>query len=323
MDVTLTDPVRPPRRWVGRTLRALGFTGGGFVSGLLAISYYIAHRITRPTRVTPFDSFTFTPFEVGIPYEAVTFPSAGEVELRGWWLYRTETHRVVIICTGYRGRRADMLGIAAALWRDGNNVLIFDYRGHGELAGTPVTLGFNEVVDLLAAVEWVKGRVAGAVIGVIGFSMGGSVAIMGAARTLDIRAIVADSPFARQRGVVAFTVKQVLRVRLDPILHVVDLVLGPVGGYHFSDVEPLREIALIAPRPVLLIHGECDSVCNPQDSLELYAAACEPKELWMSPGVEHCGTYFADRAYYCARIADFFKRTLSQPITAPESATAR
>ncbi len=315
MDITFATGTRYTRsgtRWINRAIGAAGLAGGGILSGILATALYVAHRITRPTPTTPFDSFTFTPFEFGIPYDAVALPGGDGVKLPGWWMYRADSSRVVIICIGYRGRRADMLGIGAALWRDGNNVLIFDYRGHGELAGTPVTLGYREVQDLLSAVAWAKSQVPDASIGVLGYSMGGSVAIMGAARSQDIRAVVADSPFASQREVVGLTVRRVLRVPHGPLLNVVDLLLGHIGGYHFKDVEPLREVPLIAPRPLLLIHGDADSVTDPRDSQALYDAAGEPKDLWLVPDVEHCGVYFADRSYYCERVTGFFRRALAE-----------
>lgn len=325
MEITVPPHAHSHRKWVGRLVRTVGLTGGGFLSGCLAIAYYIVRRITAPTPVTAFDSFTFTPFEVGVPYDSVTFPSSGDVKLPGWWMRRPESNRVIIVCIGYRGRRADLLGIAASLWRDGCNVLIFDYRGHGELAGTPVTLGYREVEDLLSAIAWVKEQIPDAAIGLLGYSMGASVAIMGAARCPDVQAVVADSPFARQRNAVSLAIRRVLKIPHDPLLHLVDFLLGHVGGYHFRDVEPLREVALIAPRPLLLIHGEADSVTDPHDSEELYAAADEPKELWTIPGVEHCGVYFADRAHYCARVVGFFHRALCVPelTTSAEAQTAR
>ena len=314
METTITEyPSGSTPKWVSPLVRSLGVASGGAISASLALAYYVTRRITAPTRVTPFDAYTYTPFEVGVPYEAVTFPSADGTALRGWWMYRADSQRVVITCGGYRGHRADMLGIAAALWRDGSNVLIFDYRGHGELAGTPVTLGYQEVQDLLSAVDYVKSRLPDAAIGVIGYSMGGSVAIMGAARCQDIRAVVADSPFALQREVVRFTMNRVLRLPHGLLLHLVDILLGYVVGYHFRDVEPLREVGLIAPRPLLLIHGENDTVTDPRDSQALYAAAGEPKDLWITPGVEHCGTYFIDRPYYCARVTTFFRQALDRP----------
>ena len=263
--------------------------------------------------MTPFDSFTFTPFEVGVPFESVTFPGVDGTALPGWWLYHPDSRRVVIICGGYRGHRADMLGIAAALWRDGNNVLIFDYRGHGELAGTPVTLGYQEVEDLLG---------------------GGGLGQRAHLRRLDRRDRLFDGRLGRHHGqrharrtstrwwptaLLRYSAAPsaspcggVLHIPHAPLLHLVDFLLGHVGGYHFRDVEPVREVGLVAPRPLLLIHGEADSVTDPRDTRVLYEAASEPKELWMTPGVEHCGTYFHDRAYYCDRVAAFFHRALSK-----------
>jgi alpha-beta hydrolase superfamily lysophospholipase len=301
---------RPLGKWARRAGGALGVAGGGFLSGALALAYYVARRITAPTPPTPFDTFTFTPFEFGVPYESVAFPTGGGATLRGWLLTRPESRRVVITCGGYRGRRADLLGISTALWRDGVNVLIFDYRGHGELAGTPVTLGYQELQDFLAAVDFVKARIPGAAIGALGYSMGASIAIMGAARRRDIAAVVADSPFARQRDAVSLRIRQVLRVPHGPLLTLIDLLLGRLSGYHFRDVEPLREVDLLAPRPLLLIHGGADTITDPHDSAALYAAASEPKELWVLPGIEHCGAYFADRTAYSGRVACFFHRAL-------------
>jgi len=313
---------RPRGKWARRAGKALGVAGGGFLSGALALAYYVVHTITAPTATTPFDAFTFTPFEFGAPYESVAFPTGGGATLRGWLLPRPASRRVVIACGGYRGRRADLLGIGMALWRDGNNVLIFDYRGHGELAGTPVTLGYQEVQDFLAAVDFVKERIPGAALGVLGYSMGASVAIMGAARRPDIAAVVADSPFARQRDAVSLRIRQVLHVPHGPLLALVDLLLGRLNGYHFRDVEPLREVGLLAPRPLLLIHGLADSITSPHDSEALYAAAGKPKELWLLPGVEHCGAYFADRAVYCERVAAVFRHALAPSETATTGAQA-
>jgi fermentation-respiration switch protein FrsA (DUF1100 family) len=210
-----------------------------------------------------------------------------------------------------------------ALWRDGNNVLIFDYRGHGELIGTPVTLGYQEVQDLLAAVDFVEERIPDPAIGVIGYSMGASVAIMGAARRPEIAAVVADSPFASQRSAVSLHIRRVLHVWHAPLLELVDVLLGRLNGYHFRDVEPLREVESLAPRPLLLIHGSADSMTDPHDSEALYAAAGEPKELWIAPGVEHCGAYFSDRPGYVERVAAFFRGALSAPVTDTDEAEAQ
>ncbi|HEX6122377.1 MAG TPA: alpha/beta hydrolase, partial [Ktedonobacterales bacterium] len=80
------------------------------------------------------------------------------------------------------------------------------------------------------------------------------------------------------------------------------------AGYHGSDIEPVRWAPQLAPRPLLVIHGTDDSAIPVAQGIQVYEAAGEPKELWIGQGAEHCGTYFLDRAAYCARVAEFFDR---------------
>jgi hypothetical protein len=42
----------------------------------------------------------------------------------------------------------------------------------------------------------------------------------------------------------------------------------------------------------------------------MFAAANEPKELWLYEGVDHCGAYFADRSGYVERVHRFFEQAL-------------
>jgi uncharacterized protein len=104
---------------------------------------------------------------------------SGEHTLSGWWLTRPETDRVVIACHGYRRGKSELIGIATIFWRAGFNVMLFDFHGHGTAAGGGVTLGYREVEDLCAAVDYATLRIPSARTGVIGYSMGASVAIMG------------------------------------------------------------------------------------------------------------------------------------------------
>jgi fermentation-respiration switch protein FrsA (DUF1100 family) len=229
---------------------------------------------------------------------------------------------VVICCHGYRGNKTDLLGVGAGLWRHGYNALLFDYRGHGEHVGTRVTLGYRELEDALAAVTYVFDCMPDAEVGIIGYSMGAAVAVMAAARDRRLHAVVADSPFAAQLNPVKLRMKQALRTEWSggPILFLADHLLRMRAGYRFRDVEPLREVDRVAPRPLLIIHGTADSVIDVADSQMLFAAAGEPKELWLVPGVEHCGAYFLDRPAYVERISGFFAQAFGLDSAAQQHA---
>jgi pimeloyl-ACP methyl ester carboxylesterase len=299
------------------------FIGGlttliGALGGFISVSYYVVDRLIRPVRPGLRDTYTFTPFEFGVPFEPVEFaPAYGEHTVHGWFLAHEGTERVIVLCPGYRGQKADLLGIGMHLWREGNNILLFDYHGHGHGWGVPVTLGYREIDDVLGALDYVQQRVPGAAIGLLGYSMGAAVAIMVAARRPEVRAVVADSPFATHWGVVEYNFKRVARLPATPFLFLSDLLMSWRAGYRFREVEPLRDVAKIAPRPLLLIHGLSDTIISPQDSQRLFEAAGEPKELWLVDGMEHCCAYFKDRQAYCQRLAAFFADHLGELECAP------
>jgi fermentation-respiration switch protein FrsA (DUF1100 family) len=299
--------------------KVAGIATGGAALGALGMAYYVAHALTAPQRPGAMDDYVLTPFETGADYEDVTFPSAGlaatasgERMLHGWWFHRPETNRVIVACPGYRGTKSDLIGISTALWRAGNNVLLFDFHGHGAGRGAPVTLAYREVPDLFGALSYAQRRVPDARLGVIGFSMGASVAILGAARRLEVLAVVADSPFATHEDIVAYAIRRATRLPGWPIARLADAFLGRRAGYRHGDVMPEREVAAIAPRPLLIIHGTADAVIPIEHAYRVYEAAGAPKELWIGEGAEHCATYFLDRSVYCARVATFFERALSE-----------
>jgi uncharacterized protein len=282
----------------------------GAAGGLVGAAYYISQRINpRPTRQFV-DDYTFTPWELGVPYEPLDMLSADGLRLRGWWLGHAENRAVVVGSHGHTGRKEDLLGIGTNLWRAGFSVLLFDYRGRGESEAWAQTLVSREVDDLQAAIAAAAQRAPGAPLGVIGFSMGAAVALLAAADNPQVSAVVADSPFTSGAAVVAHGVNRELRIPAGPLVRAADELVARLHGYRFSQVQPIAAVARLAPRPLLLIHGDHDSVIPVSHAHQLAAAAGEPRELWIVPGVEHCGAYFADRPVYCRRVIEFFDRYL-------------
>jgi fermentation-respiration switch protein FrsA (DUF1100 family) len=225
---------------------------------------------------------------------------------------------VVIGCHGHTGAKDDLLGIGTGLWRAGYNVLLFDMRGRGESPVAPNTLGGYEVTDLLAAVLYARERVAGARIGLVGFSMGASLALIAAAREPSIAAVIADCPFTSAADVVADHVRRYMPWGSAPVLVATEALIAQRYGYRLSDVCPLAAAEHLAPCALLLIHSTEDTMVPISHAHKIFAAAGQPKELWIHEGSEHCGAYFADRATYVERAAAFFAAHLAaEPAQAP------
>jgi alpha-beta hydrolase superfamily lysophospholipase len=112
-------------------------------------AWVTARRITAPG---PRERKFVTPWELGIPHEEVSFRTEDGLLLGGWWLPSPEAKRSVIALHGHRGARHHCVGIAAAMWRRGANVLVFDHRGRGASEGECISLGYFETMDTFAAI---------------------------------------------------------------------------------------------------------------------------------------------------------------------------
>jgi uncharacterized protein len=266
-------------------------------------AWITVRRITAPG---PREQKFVTPWELEIAHEEVSFRTEDGLLLRGWWLPSREPKRTVIALHGHRGAKHHCVGVGAALWRRGANVLLFDHRGRGSSDGEFLSLGYFETLDTIAAINYVLSRAPGLPLGLIGYSMGAAVAVIAAARDERVEAIVADSPFASEREIV----RALLRKRVNRLSRPIAALAEHLLPYDPGEVEPLREVAKIAPRASLFIHGLLDTTCAPEDSLKLYEAVGESKELWLLEGAGHCDAYFADREMYCSRVAIFFEEHL-------------
>lgn len=290
------------------TRYAATFAGGALL-GAMGLAAYTARELNSPRTLGWRDEYTFTPWEVQVPHEAVAFATEDGLTLRGWWFPQVGTDRVVVGATGHKGTKTDLLGIGSGLWRAGNNVLVFDYRGCGESDPAPLSVGFYEQADLRAAIRYARSRVPDARLGLVGFSMGAALSILIAATDPGIRGVIADSAYATLAGVVGAAYGR-YRVPHRPFLGLSDRYNGWRHGYRYDALRPIDSVGAIAPRPLLLIHGTRDTITPVAHAHELYAAAGEPKELWIAAGAHHCGAYFLDRRSYVNRAAEFFARAL-------------
>jgi pimeloyl-ACP methyl ester carboxylesterase len=306
-----------------------GFAGAAIVAalaGLLVLAALVlgawmiigwvgASRLNR--HLPRFEDSMFSPFELGVDGDEVTFATRDRVTLCGWFLPRPSHRRVIVVLHGYRGNKSHVLGISSYLWRTGFNVLLFDFRGRGASDAAPISMGLWELEDLAAALDWVSARVPDAAVGLLGFSMGAGVALLGG-NDPRVRAIVADSAFPNQRAVLEHAAvrdsRRFLRGRVDG-----RRFLGAVEWWHqrwgkppFDAIAPEAALARLAGTPLLFIHGSTDRWIPLAQAERLYALAPQPKDAWFVRGAHHCGAYFVDRVAYSVRVAAFFDRHLGR-----------
>lgn len=153
------------------------------------IGFYLAIRPIKFTSV-------ITPLDLTMPYETVEFLTQDNIKLRGWFIPNADPNaKTIILLHGYPADKGNILSAMAPL-HDDYHLFLFDFRYFGESEGRYTTVGKNETKDLLAAINYLASRNIHEV-GVWGFSLGGAVALLTAPDAPAIKAIVAESPYAR------------------------------------------------------------------------------------------------------------------------------
>ncbi len=215
-------------------------------------------------------------------------------------------HLAVVVAHGFTGDadRPHVRRVAAALGRYGA-VVTFSFRGHGRSGGHS-TVGDREVLDVAAAVRWAR-ELGHRQVATVGFSMGGSVVLRHAAQRGVSASASADAGpdagGARVDAVVSVSAPARWYYRgTAPMRRVHWLVTRPagrlVGRYGFRTrihhrdwnpvpLSPVESVPLIAPTPLLIVHGDSDGYFPLDHPQMLAAAAGDQGELWLERGMGH------------------------------------
>ncbi|MBI3914207.1 MAG: alpha/beta fold hydrolase [Chloroflexi bacterium] len=256
---------------------------------------------------TPRSTSPLTPSDFHLDSERVAFSSQDGILLRGWFIPAANSRHALIFSHGYRGDCTPDLIYAPLFHRAGYNQLYFDYRAHGASAGSVTSLVHFERSDLLAAIDFLARR-GFPRIGLLGFSMGGAVAIATAPLSANVIAVATDCAFAE----LEFVMGNAARGRGIP------RIIAPLVGWllvamaslrlraNLFAANPIHWVAKITPRPLLLMHAENDADVDVSQARELFRYAREPKALWIVPHTEHRKIEAVAGAEYRARIVKFF-----------------
>ncbi len=321
------------------TFAVLGVAAGGYIG----VATALASDLIRTRRVPTGE----TPGSVGLAYSNVSFTSrGGDAGLSGWLIrprsgpatgpgdeteadpgrsgVRARGISWVAMVHGDNTNRSDsqtgMLDITRALSGRGFGILMFDMRGRGDSPAAVSSSGYFERLDLQGASDYLVSNGADrSRIGVLGFSLGGVVALLAGSNPNNFGAVVSDSAFADLSLVLKGTMTGVRRplTLWFPGMRAMAKVLY---GIDIADVSPARAIAR-SDTPVLVIHGEED-LQIPVEHARLLGRAigasfdeieAGEETVWTVAGAGHTGAFRAQPEAYIDRVADFFEKHLGPP----------
>jgi len=282
------------------------------LAAVLAICWWGAGIILYPPAMSPMLVF---PEQFGLAYERFVFNTTDGLQLKGWFLPSPSgDKRTLLMCHGWGDNKGELLRQTYFLNENaGFNLCYFDFRSHGESEGEITTIGGLETRDFDAAVAWLRANKPDLSdrVGVFGLSMGAAVTVASMPNHPDLRCAVVESPFSDYQGVIRRWAWNHLKVPRFPFIDVVLWMLrARVGDSKIDHFNPVEAAGRIAPRPLMVIGGECDDLMPVEDVRRVFAAAREPKKLWIVPGAFHAKCREAGGLEYETRVADFFTRNL-------------
>lgn len=250
-----------------------------------------------------------SPAEVGLAFEEVTFKSTDGFSLKGWWVPASDSDQAIIQLHGHGGSMDPDIQYLPAWNTAGFNVLMFDFRGHGRSQGHVTTFGYLERYDVQGAVKFLKEEKDINRIALVGFSLGGMVAILSAPLCPEVGAFVEDGAPARLRSALTiWGIEHHLPTWAAKSLAWMAVFGASIRlGVNLFHHEPVRWIGKISPRPLMIIHGDLDQYCP--DFEELLSAG-EPIEVWRLPDVGHVQASQVCPEEYRKRVVSFLERHL-------------
>src|ERR1700680_1284967 len=201
----------------------------------VALSYQVYRRAFVPDRPFFLDDFTFTPYEFQADYEDVELVTADGIAFGAWYFRQPGSPQTIIVSGGHKGQRQGSLGISVALWRKGFNVILYSYRAMPGSDRAPITFGIKEVLELQAAVAFARKRIANARIGLLGYSMGAVVSLLGAAGEPGVEALVLDSPFSDLRSLLIENIRHRAKLPGTPFIWLAGLMLRLRTGSRLAE----------------------------------------------------------------------------------------
>lgn len=307
---------KPKRRW-RRILKRAVITLIILVVILLfgVIPWGLAALVTS-ARTRPMDrNLTETPANYGAQFKDVEFQTADGVKLSGWLVPGGARHATIIYSHGLFRSRRELLERAIELWRLGYGALLYDSRNHGASGPARVSLGYNERLDVEAAVRYLRDEAHSTDrIVLLGISMGATAALLAAAETPDVAAVVSDSSFLSFNHTINHHLKMFLHLPAFPIGSELRFFIERRAGFDGSALDALEAVKRIGDRPVMFIAAANDKRMPPEIAGQLYQACSSAKrELLIveGPGDNvHGHGYQANPRLYIDRVAKFLQSAI-------------
>ena len=228
----------------------------------------------------------------GLPLEDVWLAVDSNIRIFGWYIDAGPRQPTLLWCHGNAGNISHRLQNMLELYQRGISVFIFDYRGYGKSSGSPSEEGLYK--DALAAYEFLttQKNIPPNRLILFGRSLGTSIA----------------GEVVRQHSAAGL----ILEGAFPSIQAMADhLYFGLPARWlvdsEFNLEDKLKHISL----PLLVIHGQRDTVVPMKFGKQVFDSAHQPKQWYAVEGAGHNDVPFVGGNAYYQQILTFISKVVS------------
>lgn len=241
----------------------------------------------------------------------VVFKTSDDLSLEGFLFTKPNAIGNILICHGYKNSKEFMYSFLDIF--EDFNVLIFDFRAHGESEGQYISLGYHEHKDVVAAAKLLQNRTSRKLPFIIlGFSMGGAAVIRAASLHPGIaNAYIIDSSYSELQSMFLRGYSLKTGLPYYPFFPVIRALFHFFANCNIDDVNSASSVRMIN-EPMLFIHSCNDTFVTPDHGIKLYAnAQNEFSSMWIGPKARHGYLHAIYKSLYRHKVQIFLKESIN------------
>jgi len=219
-------------------------------------------------------------------YQPVSFPATKGITINGWYSTADSAKGCVIFFHGYTANKGMLINEAEQFRSWGYNVLLIDFRAHGNSSGNKTSFGVKETEEVEKAFKFAQSKGNSKIL-LYGVSLG-SVVIMKAVAENKVRpiGIVADMPFGSLEHHLEARAR-IIGFPSQPFAFLVTMWTGIENGYNGFGHDTYAYAKKVGC-PVLLQWGEVDPFVTRKEMEEVFSSVnSKEKKLVIYPNASH------------------------------------
>ena len=219
----------------------------------------------------------------------ISIKTKDSLELSGLLILKENAKYNILLCHGYRLSKEFMTDYIKIFPNE--NILLFDFRAHGDSPGKKVSFGKNETKDVEAALK-ILNKINNLPIIGIGISMGANALLKASDKNPSVKALILDSMFLKLQN---NTLCNLMKKNHIPSF-VIKIIL-----WSYSINLQVRGL----DKPILLIHSSDDNLVSIDDVKQFYRKLNVKKDLFIVDDARHGFVYEEVPELYKEKVLSF------------------